>query len=66
MQQALQVNHPGKPLSDSYALIAYQTEPINLDAANPKSTNSICMGMSYYVKTPWFSLREIYTEQYET
>lgn len=36
MQQALQVNHPGKPLSDSYALIAYQTVPINLDAANPQ------------------------------
>ena len=35
MQQPLQVNHPGKPLSDSYALIAYQTVPINFRAANP-------------------------------
>lgn len=48
MQQPLQVNHPGKPLSDSYALIAYQTVPINLDGS--KSTHSICMGMRYSVE----------------
>lgn len=43
MQQLLQVNHPGKPLSDSYALIAYRTVPINLDGS--KSTHSIFLGM---------------------
>lgn len=48
MQQPLQVNHPGKPLSDSYALIAYQTVPINLDGS--KSTHSICMGMRLSVE----------------
>lgn len=48
MQQPLQVNHPGKPLSDNYALIAYQTVPINLDGS--KSTHSICMGMRYSVE----------------
>lgn len=58
MQQPLQVNHPGKPLSDSYALIAYQTVPINLDGS--KSTHSICMGMRHSVENFWFSLREIF------
>lgn len=48
MQQPLQVNHPGKPLSDSYALIAYQTVPITLDGS--KSTHSICMGMRHAVE----------------
>lgn len=51
MQQPLQVNHPGKPLSDSYALIAYQTVPINLDGS--KSTHSICMGMRHSVEKLW-------------
>lgn len=63
MQQPLQVNHPGKPLSDSYALIAYQTVPIN--SVRSKSRHSICMGMKYAVEHFWVKSRseEIHSKE---